>query len=222
MKKQIFFSLLAGAAFFSSSQAVIVTGFNSISVVNTSFDLGANPRSPIESLPISASQQGGSYYVNAGVNGVGTVASGTAATPGFSLTITNNTGQMLDSINLRGTVFQLKGNTGGAAETLTAGVTGVSLADPAVLNINTVLNQTGINNPPVTMDYSVNLTGLNLGVGQSMTITWTDANDSGTDAFFGLSNLTVQAVAVPEPHVVALVALGGGFLLLRRRFASRQ
>jgi hypothetical protein len=215
--------VVATAEFHSAGAAVVLTNLNPKSLLNTDFDLGAFARADINALPISGTQQGGSYRVNAGVNGVGSVASGSAANGSFSLTITNNTAFVLDSINLTGSVFQLKGNTSSLAEKLTASVTGGgSISDPSVLDINSVLNAPGANNPPVTAAYNVTLSSLNLAVGDSFTITWTDANDGGTDAFFGLSNITVQASAVPEPSTMAVLIVGGVFGLMhfRRRLRA--
>jgi hypothetical protein len=202
---------------------VSLTNFNTTAATNLQFDLGSFARADINTLPISPSQQGGSYRVNGGVNGLGVVASGSAATPSFSLTITNNTASAFSSIHLVGKVFQLKGNSGGISETLSASVSGISLADESILDATTVVDATGINNPAATKPYDVLLNGFVLNPGQSFTITWTDANDAGTDAFFGLSDMSVQAAAVPEPGTLALLGLGisAGLWRLRRKSASR-
>lgn len=202
---------LACGAFAAAS----ITNFNLYNIDYTLFDLTTSPKGNF-TPPASGTQGGGSYYVPS-ANGVATVASGSASAPAFALTITNNTGSTIDKLTFTGLVIQFKGNTSGITETLNASTDGAF--DASVLSISSLGGST-VNNPALTSPWSVVLSDLNMEDGSSFTITWTDANNASTDAMFGLGSVSVQAEAVPEPSVIALLAVGFGFGVwqMRRRF----
>lgn len=203
IRNSILLTLAAICPFLSPSlEAVNINAVNTdTTVANT--DFVRTPSSSNLNAPPSATQSGGSYIFSyGGKSGVATVASGSTPTPTFSLTITNNTSEVLSSVTLFGSVAQLKGNSSSITETLTATVSGISgftvesttaggVAANS-LNINTIAGA-GVQSTPLTGTYNATLSGFSLAVGASFTITWRDANDGGTDAMFGLSAMQVRA-----------------------------
>ncbi|MFT3784772.1 MAG: hypothetical protein QM770_01220 [Tepidisphaeraceae bacterium] len=152
---------------------------------------------------VSASQTGGSYLFSVGgVTGVATVASGSQSSPNFALTVTNNTGRTITGLAFSGLVAQLKDNSSNQNETLNASVTGLSGITASALNITAVSNNgdtsSTVSNPPLTKAYSpAAFTGLSFANNASFTVTWTDSDNGGTDAMFGLANLAIAATLQP-------------------------
>jgi len=192
---------------------------NPFDVAYTDFTLGAG-----KGALASGSNAGGSYTFST-FDAVMSIGSGSAV-GSFSLTITNNTGVTLTGINFAGTVYQTKKNSGGISETLTAAITGTNPGLTAS-SFNVVTPNTGTPSfaAPSTAALNVNVgSGLTLLDGQSFTITWTDSNDGGTDAVFGLGSVTVQAIAaVPEPYQYGLAMAGLlAVVVVRRRISSKK
>ncbi len=203
LRKNILLILVAASVLAAAPlRAVSLTTPNTdVNIANT--DYTRTPSSGNLTAPPSPTQGGGSYtFSYGGFSGVATVASGSQATPSFSLTITNNTGSILTSVTLSGLVAQLKGNSGSITETLVSSVTGISgftVASTTAggvasnsLDINTVAGA-GAPSTPVTGAYNATISGFSLANGSSFTITWTDKNDGGTDAMFGLASMKVKA-----------------------------
>ena len=207
--------------------AIVLTGGAAVTATAADFvrtPAGAGTLTP----PVSTSAAGGSYAFSNVTLDNGTVASGFAtvasamtATPSAAITITNNTGVIIPTITLSGFVVQFKDNSSNNVETLVASKTGGgAVPDATLLSFQNVLNvadsKSTVNDPPLSAAYTRTLTGVNLGVGQSLTITWTDAKDGATNALFGLGNLTARAI-VPEPAGLSLLGVSGLSLLRRRR-----
>lgn len=186
-------AMLTGSAFSAVSLTVGDAGTHAVSY--TDFTLGSNATANYTGT-ISSSQAGGSYGIGS-QNAVASVASGSVTTPGFSLTITNNTGSILSSLTFEGSIIVFKDNSTNLNESLTASVT----SGPAV-NVSALTLRLGPFNDgntastvfaaPKTAAFDVDILGLNLGVGQSITIQWLDANDGGTDGMFGIKNLSLK------------------------------
>lgn len=200
MQKSMFVSgavalaaILTGAAFGAVSLTVGDAGTHSVSYSN--FTLGTNATANYTGT-ISTSQSGGSYGIGS-QNAVASVASGSTASPGFSLTITNNTGSILNSLTFEGSVIVFKDNSSNINESLTASVTSGPAVNVSALTLrlgpfNDGNTASTVFTTPKTAAFDVDILGLNLGVGQSITIQWLDANDGGTDGMFGIKDLKLK------------------------------
>lgn len=206
MRSLSLLSCIAAAGAFVPSvatAAISLTAGGVTAVTPAAFDrTPASTPNPLTS--VSASQGAGSYIFSlSSITGVATVASGTVATPSFALTITNNTGSTITGLALSGTVAQLKDNSSNLIETLTAtssGLSGITAGDYSFTSVsNNGDSSSTVNTPPLTKAYSPTAsTGLSFANGSSFTLTWTDANDGGTDAMFGLSGLSINATLAPS------------------------
>lgn len=133
----------------------------------------------------SGTQSGGTYFVtgHSGGTGIASVASGSSAGSSFSLQITNNTGYTITDLSISGTILLCKdNNTANFTETLSAaGVTGASNWNLSVTSNTNTANDVSV--PPASPgSFGGTLTGYSFTTGTNITITWSDANDSGTDA----------------------------------------
>lgn len=202
----------------NAGAAVTITAVNtSVPVAFADFSATGTNRGAI-ALPVSASAAAGYYSYSAG-NAIAVVASGSGV-PTFSLTFTNGTVGTLTEFTLSGTVYQFKDNSSNVGEVLAASVAGsVTVPAPAALNITMVSNDGNTastpNNPPLTKPYSVTVSGVSWVSGSSFTLTWSDTNDGGTDAMFGIGGVSITAV--PETSAALLGALGVLGMLRRRR-----
>lgn len=180
------------------------------------------------------STSGGIYSYGAASNSeraLGMLASGTN-TMAFGFEMLNSTSAPLTALGISFTSEFWRSSTttqnslvaafaSGAAGsstflTDTTGFTAVTqlnvVGPPAVtpsngaLDGNNAVNQTAV---------SFTITGLNIPVGQSFYLRFTDTNDGGNDAGLAIDNLTVTAV--PEPSTALLGGLGLLALLRRRR-----
>lgn len=186
-------ALLSGPLFSAVSLTVGDAGAHAVSY--SDFTLGSNPNGNYTGSIVS-SQPGGSYGI-ASQNAVASVASGSFATPGFSLTITNNTGSILNSLTFEGSVIVFKDNSSNLNESLTASVASGPTVDVSALTLRLGAFNDGnttstVFATPKTASFDVDILGLNLGVGQSITIRWLDSNDGGTDGMFGIKDLKLK------------------------------
>jgi hypothetical protein len=184
--------------------AFSISSPNPTNVPASAFDLIPERTFPATVSPI---QQGGAYR-SLTDNSVVTVASGTVTNPSFSLTLTNDTGLWLTSLSLAGNRIQYKDNSSNINETLLGSVSvftpTISGLDVALVS-NTPDAASTVNSPPLTAPYAASLSGFYLAPGHSMTLSWSDTNDLGTDAMFGLSNLSLSPTLsltppTPPPH----------------------
>ena len=198
---------------------VSLTDFSSTTVAFSDYSILGTNRGTDTSDSISNSQAGGVYQITDLTNAVASVASGSANGDAWSLTITNNTGGELDSIKFDYSLDIYKTNsTTSTDETWTASSSGSITPDVSSLNLFVPGTPALAGADAVSQSaQSVTLTGLSLADAASFTITWSDANDSGTDAMAGISALSVTAI--PEPSTYA--AIGGllalGMVMYRRR-----
>ncbi len=179
----------------ASAVSLTVGDAGTHSVLYTDFTLGSNPIAN-HTGSISSSQAGGSYGIGS-QNAVASVASGSFATPGFSLTITNNTGSILNSLTFEGSLIVFKDNSSNLNEALTASVASGPAVDVSALTLrlgpfNDGNGTSTVFTTPKTAAFDVDILGLNLGVGQSITIRWLDSNDGGTDGMFGIKDLSLK------------------------------
>ena len=213
----------------TASAAITFASGTPITASDTSYDYfsRASQNSGVVPTPASASQAGGSYSFTSrsalALDGWASVASGSALTPGAALSIVNNTGVTITDLTFSGFVVQFKDNSSNVTEVMTASVSGGgTVLDPTVMNFTLVGNNgdtaSTVNNPAITAAYAHALPGVNLANGDTLTIRWTDTNDAGTDALFGLGGLTVTPIlaTVPEPASLGLLGLSGLGLLRRR------
>lgn len=201
--------------------AISVTTANTeTAVTGNNFTYGANPLTQT-STSVSPTAPGGSYNVNIpgspSYTGAASCASGSNI-GSFSLQITNNTGIAIDSIVISATMIQFKENSGSAIEVLTAAITGITPTTIAGTGAqNNAASGTGalsvksINTASqvqfTTGTYGVTMSGFTLAAGASFTITWSDANDGGTDGMFGLANMKVTlGTSAPANNDTAIVA----------------
>ena len=181
-----------------------------------------------------SSSGGGIYNVGAAADldrALGVVASGSTV-PRFGLQLVNNSGSTIDQISLSGVNEQWRtGNNSSVDETvafeyslnaadindLGATFTAISTLDlleiqtgstsGGAIDGNAAANQAGI---------SGLISGLNWADGATLTLRWSDLDAAGNDGMFALDNLSISAVAVPEPSTVALISLGALALIWRR------
>lgn len=90
-----------------------------------------------------------------------------------------------------------KDNSNNINESLTASVTSGPAVNVSALTLrlgpfNTVDGSPTVFSPPKTSAFQIEIGGLNLGIGQSITIQWTDSNDGGTDGMFGIKDLVLK------------------------------
>lgn len=154
---------------------------------------------------------------------LGVVASGSTVSR-FGLTLTNNTGQTITSFTLSYTGEQWRdgGNATPAAQTLPfdyavgatdintgtfTSVSALNFTSPTftttagAINGNATANRTAI---------SATVTGLSWGSGQTLTLRWTDANDSGNDHALAIDDLTFSTSAVTVLPAVSSVTPANG------------
>lgn len=208
--KSLFFTVIAAAALQTANGAIVVgTTGSPVSISVSSFDILGVDRGTIPAS-VSSSQSGGVYTSTTG-DIIASVASGSASGNVWSLTITNDSGQDWSSFTIGGTRYQYKDNSSNNTETISSDVAGFDIA--AISNNGDSTSNGGT----LTGSYSAIYSTL-LAAGNSLTITWSDANDGGTDAMFGFGGLTITPTAVPEPAAALFGAIGMIGLLRRRRF----
>lgn len=194
------------------------TGMNFIA------DAGASNSGALRSLGAAGS----------GERALGTLASGTN-TPGVGVEIRNGTGLSITSMTISftqenwrsstssvNTIAAAWGRTGGgmtSADFITSAAmtaeTNLDLVGPAPVATNGPLD----GNDPLNQALRTHTFTFNtpLAAGDSLFVRWNDFDNVGSDAALALDNLTVSAVAVPEPATMAALGLGIAALLRRRK-----
>ncbi len=158
---------------------------------------------------------------------LGSVASGTNI-PAFGVELTNGLNGAITAvaIDYRGEFwrsstavqnvlkFEYLVGAPGQANYLTAAATGVvalDLVGPTPVTTNGAIDG-NVNGANFSSSFAVNVP-----VGQSLYIRWTDVNDGGSDAGLAVDAFNLQAT-VPEPSTIGLALSGAiGLLGLRRR-----
>lgn len=212
------FTTVAAMGISSASAAIVITNPGAATPVGIANFSNLTPDRG-ELAVVSASQQGG-VWKDTETNSISTVGSGSTPTPYFELTITNQTGAPITGITIEGQRIQFKDNTANLNETLAATISGISDQTVSGLNVALVSNNGNSQSDggTLTAAYSASISNFSLADLASFTIRWTDANDGGTDALFGLSNIVVtSSPAVPEPSALGLLGVGAAALLRRRR-----
>ncbi|KQW51669.1 MULTISPECIES: PEP-CTERM sorting domain-containing protein [unclassified Roseateles] len=176
---------------------------------------------------------GAAYSFGSGADrALGSIASGTVATPTLVLALTNNSGSTLDSFTLRydGEQWRNGGNTTAHKLTVQYGF-GASFA--SVSNWTTAGAAFDVNSLVNTASSAAvvgNVAGLSANLGGTVTtpwaagstlwVRWNDANDVGSDHGLAIDNLSLSVTAVPEPSTYAMLLAGlgaVGFIARRRR-----
>lgn len=162
---------------------------------------------------------------------LGSLASGSNA-PVFGVAFTNNTGDIIDGFVLVFDAEQYRSSTVQqnvltfAWGTSTGGATASNyLTSPSLTNLvdgNITGNApvSGSNGALYTLlndDQTVLVTGISVGVGETIFLRWTDADNTGNDATLAINNVRFTPSVVPTPATVALLALGGLVGARRRR-----
>jgi hypothetical protein len=153
---------------------------------------------------------------------LGAVRSG-SADPGITYigSFTNGTGATITSLTLTWNYEQYRGagNTSGWDLTGTG-----ALASNAILNAQDFVGATSVSGTTST-SISFTLTGLSIAPGAAFGFSWATTDLGGADNDVGIDDFSMQAVtAVPEPHEygIAVAALLGFIIVVRRRQKARQ
>jgi hypothetical protein len=220
---------------FGSVPANNTTTAGSILPLGWSFvEAGANANTAIRVDP-GTSGTGDTYlYGSTGSNerAFGSFASG-SLTSQYGLQLINNSGVTINSFTITYDGEQWKdGGSGTAvfntltfsyainATSLTSGtyINDTALNFTALVNNNTADAATDGNNASFrTAGITDTITGITLGVGDSLWLRWTDINDPGNDDGLAIDNFSFTATAVPEPSTMALAGLGLAAILGFRR-----
>lgn len=165
---------------------------------------------------------------------LGSVASGSTGTLNYALSLTNNSGALINSFTLGFDGEQWRNGGVAAPHTLTlqygfgasyAAVTSW-LSPGAGFDFSSVIGTTTA--APIDGNVTGRVAGLggtvatNWAVGDTLWIRWTDVDNTGGDHGLAIDNinLSVTAAAVPEPGTYALMLAGlgaVGFIARRRR-----
>lgn len=162
---------------------------------------------------------------------LGSLASGSNA-PAFGVAFTNNTGDIIDGFVLVFDAEQYRSSTtqqnvltfaygvsGGTATTSNYLTNGglTALTDGNITGNAPVSGSNGAVYTLLSDDQTVVVTGLNVGVGETIFLRWVDNDNTGNDAALAINNVRFTPSVVPTPATVALLALGGLVGARRRR-----
>ncbi|NCT83758.1 MAG: PEP-CTERM sorting domain-containing protein [Comamonadaceae bacterium] len=164
---------------------------------------------------------------------LGSIASGSLASPTLALALTNNTGFALDSFTLRfdGEQWRNGGNTAVQQLTVQYGFGSSFTGVTTWINAGAAFDVKSLVNTATAAAVNGNVAGLsaNLGgtistnwaAGDTLWIRWNDVNDAGNDHGLAIDNVSLSVTAaVPEPgsYAMLLAGLGAvGFIARRRR-----
>lgn len=161
---------------------------------------------------------------------LGSLASGSNA-PAFGVAFTNDTGDIIDGFVLVFDAEQYRTSTsqqnvltfsygvsGGTATTSNYLTNGglTALVDGNITGTAPVASN-GAAYTLLSDDQTVVVTGLNVGVGETIFLRWVDNDNTGNDAMLAIDNVRFTPSVVPTPATVALLALGGLVGARRRR-----
>jgi hypothetical protein len=186
--------------------------------------------------------RGGIY--NTGVAGdpdraLGSLASGSTV-PAYGLQLINTTGSIIDGLLLGGTMEQWRsGSSATVAESVLFeySLNAVSLADPNAhwtsfpsLNLeeklitSTSAGAVDGNLPANQWSLNGELAGLSWSDNDTLTLRWSDTDDTSSDGLYALDNFLIQSsvTPVPEPASAGTFILGLGGLALFHRISSRR
>lgn len=161
---------------------------------------------------------------------LGAVASGTSIAA-FGLEIVNNTGAAITSIQIDAFREQWRSSTSvmntlafawavsGGAATSSNFLSDGSLTSLASLNLvgEAPVASNGATNGNVLRVAITGTITANIPHGASLFVRWQDVNDAGNDAALAVDDMTIRPTLVPEPTSLALLAMGGITLCIRRR-----
>ncbi len=181
-----------------------------------------------------SSAGGGIYNVGAAADAdraLGVVASGSTI-PRFGLQLVNNSGLTIDQISLSADSEQWRtGNNSSVNETVTFeySLNAADINDPgatftAIPTLDLFEIQTGStsggaidgNDPANRAGIAALISGANWADGATLTIRWSDLDATGNDGMYAMDNLSISAVAVPEPSAMGVISIGALALLWRR------
>jgi hypothetical protein len=147
--------------------------------------------------------------------------------------ITNNTGQTLQRFTLSydGEQWRDGGNATPVAQGMTFGwsANALSINDPSA--VFTQVNELGFMSPVFTTTAGavdgnsaglvgvgpVTVTGINWLAGTDLWLRWTDLSHPGNDHGLAIDNISFSAVAIPEPSLCGVLAIGALRMLTRGR-----
>ena len=165
---------------------------------------------------------------------LGSVASGSTGTLNYALSLTNNSGALINSFTLGFDGEQWRNGGVAATHTLTLqyGFGASYAAVTSWLSPGTGFDFSSVVGTTTAAPIDGNVTGrvaglggtvaTNWAVGDTLWIRWTDVDNTGGDHGLAIDNinLSVTAAAVPEPGTYALMLAGlgaVGFIARRRR-----
>ena len=177
-----------------------------------------------------ATTTGGLYNVGTAGDAdraLGTLASGTTI-PRFGLQLANNSGSTYDQITFSGVSEQWRtGNNATVNETASFeySFNATDINDPSAtfqplssMDLVEILTSStsggAIDGHANQILISGSISGANWTDGSTLTIRWSDHDDTGTDGLYAIDNFGVTTV--PEPSTFALLGLGAAGLLARR------